>query len=190
MSLALLFTIVQVLYWVALSAWFGSAFFVAIAAPIILRTVREHQPLLPSVLSVNLEGQHGTLLGQTIIGALIGPLHRIALISAAVLLATLVAQWIIIHPRNAEIVAPALRSALFVAAVALLIYDWRVAWPRTWQYRQEYLDNADNPEIANPALDRFERATATTVLNLQIILGLLLGMILFSTNIRLPAVYL
>jgi|SRR4051794_40831794 hypothetical protein len=190
MSLALLFTIVQVLYWVALSAWFGSAFFVAIAAPIIMRTVREHQPVLPTVLSVNLEGQHGTLLGQTIIGELIGPLHRIGLIAAALLLVTLVAQWILVHPRNAEIVGPALRSALYVAAVTLLIYDWRVAWPRTWRIRQEYLDNADNPEIANAALDRFERATATTGLNLQIMVGLLLGILLFSTNIRLPAVYL
>jgi hypothetical protein len=52
-----------------------------------------------------------------------------------------------------------------------------------WQHRQEYLDHADEPEIANPALDRFDRAQSTNWLILQMTLGALLAMILFSANI-------
>ena len=43
------------MYWVALATWFGSAAFVAVAAPIIFRVIRESDPTLPGVLSVNLD---------------------------------------------------------------------------------------------------------------------------------------
>jgi hypothetical protein len=59
--------LVSILYWLSLSTWFGAAVFVAVAAPSIIRTVRENDPLLPTVLSVNLEGQHGTLLAGSIV---------------------------------------------------------------------------------------------------------------------------
>ena len=62
MSRADLFQLVQIVYWLALATWFGGVLFVAIAAPAVFRTVRENNPVLPHVLSVNLEGQHGTLL--------------------------------------------------------------------------------------------------------------------------------
>ena len=45
-----------------------------VAAQVIMRTMHENNPLLPHVLSVNLEGQHGTLLAGTIIGNLISTL--------------------------------------------------------------------------------------------------------------------
>ena len=44
--------IVMILWWMALSTWFGGVLFVAVAAPIIFRTVRDNDPLLPTVLSV------------------------------------------------------------------------------------------------------------------------------------------
>src|SRR3954454_21167129 len=61
-----LYQIVQIVYWLALATWFGGVLFVAISAPVILRTVRENNPILPHVLSVNLEGQHATLLAGSI----------------------------------------------------------------------------------------------------------------------------
>ena len=51
-------------------------------------------------------------------------------------------------------VPPILRTALYVSAVALLVYHWRVLWPRMWKFRQEYINHADEPDVANPALDR------------------------------------
>ena len=66
----------------------------------------------------------------------------------------------------------------------LLVYDWRVIWPKTWKYRQEYIDHADDPDVANPALDQFDRYQAESLRTLMIITCLLLGMILFSAVIQ------
>ena len=180
----MLFSLVQILYWLALATWFGAVMFVAMAPPIILRTVRESDPTLPHVLSVNLEGQHSLLLSQSIVGELMAPLHRIELICSGILLLAILGQWLVLHPRGVEITLPLLRTALYVAATVLLIYDWRSVWPRMWKHRQEYLDHADEPDVANPALDQFDRTQSTSLLILQVTLGILLAMILFSANIR------
>jgi len=180
----MLFTFVQIIYWMALATWFGAVLFVAVAPPIILRTVRQSNPLLPTVLSVNLEGQHGTLLAGSIVGELMQPLFKVELACAGALLLAVIGQWILLHPTGSDLVLPILRSGMFVAATGLLLYDWRIVWPRMWKFRQEYLDNADNPDVANPALDQFDRYQAESLSVLRNILFLLMGMILFSANIR------
>ena len=48
------FTFMQILYWLALATWFGGLLFIAVAAPVIFRTIHESDPILPTVLSVNL----------------------------------------------------------------------------------------------------------------------------------------
>src|SRR5882724_8894864 len=98
------FIVVQIAFWMALSTWFGAVLFVVLAPPIILRTVKENNPLLPTVLSVNLEGQHGTLLAGTIIGELMQPLIRIELICSGVLSLALIAQWLLLHPRGQDLI--------------------------------------------------------------------------------------
>ena len=70
-----------------------------------------------------------------------------------------------------------------LAAVVLFVYDWRVVWPKTWHYRQEYIDHADEPDVANAAKDEFDRYHRESVTLLSVVLFLLLGMILFSANI-------
>lgn len=177
------FELLQIIYWLALSTWFGAVLFIAVAAPVIIRSVREANPVLPSILSVNLEGQHGTLLGGSIIGNIVNVLVRIELACAAALLLALVAHWAELPRLGAPLVMQLLRNALYLAAVALLIYRWRVLWPRLWRQRQEYIDHADEPDVANPALDEFDRlqSESATVLIMQ--LAALLGMILFSANI-------
>jgi hypothetical protein len=174
------FIVVQISFWIALSTWFGAVLFVVLAPPIILKTVKENNPLLPSVLSVNLEGQHGTLLAGSIIGDLMGPLIRLELICAAVLLPALIGQWLILQPRGPYVILPILRTVMYIAATVFLIYDWRVVWPRVWRYRQEYLEHADEPEVANPALDLFDKYQGESLTILRNILCLLIGMILFS----------
>jgi hypothetical protein len=186
----MLFTFVQIAYWIALSTWFGAVLFVAMAPPIILRTVRDSNPILPNVLSVNLEGQHGTLLAGSIVAKLVEPLLVLELFCSGTLLIAIILQWIILHPQGKQIVEPAMRSAFYLAATVFLIYDWRVVWPRIWRYRQEYLDNADSPEIANPALDQFDKYQAESVSILRNILFLLMGIILFSANIARPGITL
>ena len=180
----MLFQLIQIAYWLALSTWFGGVLFVAIAAPVIFRTVRESNPLLPEVLSVNLEHQHGTLLAGAIVGNLLRMLMRVQLVCAGLLFIALGAQWFLVnlHDRS-QLITIILRTALYVAAVILMAYDsWMIA-TRMWRHRQEYLDHADEPDVANPAKDQFDHYHRESVTILGIVLFLLLGMILFSGSV-------
>jgi len=182
----MLFEFVQILYWLSLSTWFGGVLFVLLAPPIILRTVRESNPLLPLVLSVNLEGQHGTLLAGSIVSNLLGPVIKAELACAAVMFVAIVGQWFMVDVYGFAVIQPILRSAMFLAAAIFVIYNWRSVWPKVLHYRQEYLDNADDPDKANPALDQFDRYQTESLIIVRNVLFLLLGIILFSANI-LPA---
>jgi hypothetical protein len=184
----LLFEFVQILYWLSLSTWFGGVLFVLLAPPIILRTVRESNPLLPLVLSVNLDGQHGTLLAGAIVSNLLGPVIKAELMCAVGMFVAIIGQWCLVDVSGADMFPPILRSAMFVAAVIFVLYNWRSVWPKVLRYRQEYLDNADDPDKANPALDLFDRYQNESLVIIRNVLFLLLGIILFSANIR-PVVH-
>lgn len=180
----MLFQLVQVVYWLALSTWFGGVLFIAVAAQVIFRTVRENDPILPHVLSANLEGQHGTLLAGTIIGNLIAVLSRIELICAAILLITLIAQWFLIDLGiSSNKLSLFVRSAFYLAATAIVVYDWRILWPKILKNRQQFIDNADDPERANPAREEFHRYQRESLSLLSILFFLLLGIVLFSGSI-------
>jgi hypothetical protein len=179
----MLFEFIQILYWLSLSTWFGGVLFVLLAPPIILRTVRESNPILPLVLSVNLDGQHGTLLAGSIVSNLLGPVIKAELTCAAAMFVAIVGQWVMVDASGLAVIQPILRSAMFVAAVIFVIYNWRSVWPKVLRYRKEYLENADNPEKANPALDMFDRYQTESLMIIRNVLFLLLGIILFSANI-------
>jgi hypothetical protein len=183
MSRADLFQLVQIVYWLALATWFGGVLFVAIAAPVVFRTVRENNPVLPHVLSVNLEGQHGTLLAGSIVGSLIARLARLQLVCGGVLVAALVAHLFVANVQGANGTAAIIRTALLLAAAGVALYDGWLVWPRLWRHRQEFIDHADEPEVANPAKDEFDRGQRRSVTLLMAVLFLLLGVILFSGNI-------
>jgi hypothetical protein len=185
----MLFQFMQMAYWLALSSWFGGVLFIAASVPIIFRTIRQSDPLIPTVLSVNLEGQHSTLLANTIVGNLLAMLFKFEIGCAIVLFVTVIAQWFTLDLRNENVKTfCAVRSLLLLTAIGVALYDSQVVWPRVQQSRQEYLDNADDPEIANPAIDRFDRYHRDSVTLLSVLLFVLLGMILFSANI-VPAAH-
>src|SRR5437016_2033951 len=115
--MSLVFELVQIIYWLALSTWFGGVLFIEISWPIIFRTVRESDPVLPTVLSVNLEGQHGSLLAGTIVAILISMLTRIELICAGAMLITMAFQ-LGFHLQEAAAAVP--RVIAFIAAVGVL----------------------------------------------------------------------
>ena len=183
MSRPEVFQLVQIVYWLALATWFGGVLFVAMAAPVVFRTVRESNPVLPHVLSVNLEGQHGTLLAGSIVGNLLARLARLQLACGGLLLLTLVAHFYVADLGGNNQTAAIIRTALFLAACALALYDGWVVWPQLWRHRQEFIDHADEPEVANPAKDEFDRGQRRSVTLLMAVLFLLLGVILFSGNI-------
>jgi hypothetical protein len=177
------FELIQIIYWLGLSTWFGAALFIAMAAPVIMRTVREANPVLPDILSVNLQGQHGILLGGSIVGRIMTVLFPIELGCAGAMLIAIIGQWVLLRPGGGFLVTPLVRAALYIAAVSLLIYHWRVLWPRVWHFRQEYIDHADEPDVANPALEQLDRLQGESLTMQFFLVTLLLGMIVFSANI-------
>ena len=177
------FALVQIIYWISLSTWFGGVLFIAIAAPIIFRTVKENNPILPTVLSVNLEGQHGSLLAGTIVANLLNQLVQIELICAGGVLLALVGQWFVTDTSGNHWLLPLLRSAMYLAAVIIILYDWRFLWPRINKNRETYVEHADEPDVANPAKDEFDRLHAESVNLLMLRAALLLAIILFSGSI-------
>ncbi len=183
------FLCVQFFYWLALATWFGGVLFVTIAAPIIFRTIRESDPTLPTVLSVNLEGQHGTLLAGSIVANLLATLVRIQLACAAALIVTFIAHWLMLSKVPGQLELLILRTILFLVALVLLVYDWRVVSPRIFRFRQEYIDHADEPEVANPAKDQFDRYHRESIMVLMISLFMLLGLVLFSAGISTVQAY-
>ena len=106
----MLFQVVQIVYWLALSTWFGGVLFVAMSAPVIFRIVRQNSPILPTVLSVNLENQHGTLLAGSIVAELLAMLLRTEFVCVAALFISMIAQWFVAD-RNPF--SSLVRSALF-----------------------------------------------------------------------------
>lgn len=178
------YQLVQTFYWSGLAFWVGAVMFMGIAMPVIVRTVREHGPILPSVLSVNLEGHHGELLAGAIVGHLQARVHSVGLSCAAVVGLAMIAHPFLVSLEYGGLGALLVRVGLFVGAVGIGLYDWRILWPKLWEQRQRYLDHADEPEIANDARNRFDRIHRLSVNLLFGQLLLLVGLVLFSGGIR------
>ena len=83
-------------------------------------------------------------------------------------------------------VAMIMRVTMLLIAAAIVVYQWRVVWPKVEIFRKQYIDHADEPEVANPAKDQFDNEQKQSVTLMMIVLFLLLGIILFSGNI-MPA---
>src|SRR5687768_16400648 len=178
------FLVVQTFYWLALSTWWGGAFFVAVMAPVVFRTVREANPILPTVLSVNLENQHGSLLAGSIVGNMLQMLSTITIACAAIILVMLIGQWFVMETGGIRTALFVLRCTVFVAIVGLAAYDRFAIWPKTWRFRQEFIDHADEPEVANPAKEQFDRYHRESLTVLFIILALLSLMVVFSALVQ------
>ena len=176
--------LVQALYWLSLATWFGAVLFSAIAPPILLRVIREADPTLPRVLSVNLDHQHSTLLAGMVVSEVIHVLFRVEAICAAVLLPTLIAQWFVIDRSGPNIVMPIVVSALYIIGITILIYGWRIVWPKVIAHRQKYIENADDPDVANAELDAFDRYSTELSSVVRNLLFALMGMILFSASFQ------
>lgn len=186
----MLFQLVQTVYWLALSMWFGGAMFIGVAAQAIHRTVKENDPVLPHVLSVNLNGQHSTLLAGTIVGNLVAALARIEIACAAVLFVAIASQWFLVDLSDPwEKASAFVRSGLFLAAVVIVIYDGWILWPRVMKSRQTFIENADDPEKANPASERLDHLQRESEMLLMVLVFLLLGIILFSGGISRPIIF-
>jgi len=115
---------------------------------------------------------------------------RVEVVCAAVLFFAIGSQWFLIDLSDTWNKASAfVRSGLFLAATAVVIYDGWVLWPKVMKSRQMYIDNADEPEKANPASERLDRLQRDSEMLLMALVFLLLGIILFSGNISRPITF-
>jgi hypothetical protein len=173
-------TLVAIVYWLALAAWFGAAVFIAMAAPVIHRVTREADPTLPMVLSVNLDGQHSSLLGGRLVGELLSLLTRVELWCGVTLVVAQAGEWMLTFVYGYDPVLPFIRTGLLALAGGMAVYAGRSLRPKASAARQEYVDHADEPDVANDALDRFERLGRDVVAVLMIELVALAGLVLFA----------
>jgi hypothetical protein len=178
------FQFIQIIYWLALATWFGSVIFLAMAVPIIFRTVREARPVLAHVLSVNLEGQHSTLLGSSIVGNLLSRLGIVQLVCGGVVLIATILQLFTTNTIGTNLHVTIFRAVLCAAALAVVAYDRFVIWPKMARDREEYIEHADEPEIANPAKDRLDVNQRRSMLLTVVTFGTLLLLIVYSANIQ------
>src|SRR4051794_23066455 len=179
-----LFPVVQIVYWLSLATWFGGVLFIAVAAPVIFRTIRDQRPLLPTVLSVNLENQHADLLAGSVVANLLEILSRVELFCSGGVLLGLVGQWFLAEKGGSALLTQMiLRTVLWLVATVLVVYDWRVVWPRISQYRQEYIEHADEPDVANPAKGKFGRYHWGRGNGLVIVVLFLFGLVFFCGKI-------
>ncbi len=188
MSVAMISPLIDALYWLSLATWFGCVLTSAIVPPIIMRVILHADPTLPRVLSVNLDKQHSTLLAGDVIGAILATLFRLEAFCALALVLPLVGKWFTIHRTGVNLLVPILVTALYLLALAFLLYGWRIVWPKVLKHRQTYLDNADDPDIANVELDAFDRYSTELFSVVRNMLFALLGAILFSAAMQPTAI--
>lgn len=174
-------TFVDAIYWLALSTWFGTVLLSVIAPPVILRTIREADPTLPRVLSVNLDQQHSVLLASNVIIEILKTLFRLQGVCALAFLPALVAKWFITDLLELRLLVPILVSALYVIAVGFHLYAWRVVVPKVIGHRAKFIEHADDPDVANAELDQFDKYSAEASGVIRNLLFTLLGMLLFSS---------
>ncbi len=173
-------TLISIVYWTALSAWFGGTLFVMLAAGVVHRVVRDADPTLPTVLSVNLDRQHSSLLSANVVSQLLGSLWRVSLVCMVALALAQAGEWAMVAQGNRDFVLPLVRTVLLVLAAALTVYDARAVRPKAEAARQDYVDNADEPDVANPAIERFDELQRESLLLLQTTLFTLLGLVIFT----------
>ncbi len=182
MSLA--YQAVQILYWLALSVWLGSMVFLAAGAPAIFRAVRSLDARSGKHPDPALDDEQTTIVAGGVMGFLLGRLMQIQLICAAAILPLMAGQLLLIDLAATNRTAAIIRAALWLLAVCIFLYEWRIHHPRTWSLRQQYLDNADDPEVSGQARERFHREQRRSELLFQITVFLLIGLVVLSANIQ------
>jgi hypothetical protein len=182
MSLA--YQAVQILYWLALSVWLGSMVFLAAGAPAIFRAVRNLDARSGKHSDPALDEQQTTIVAGGVIGSLLDRLMQIQLVCAGAMLPLMVGQLLLIDLTATNRTAAIIRAVLWLLALGIFLYDWRIHHPRTWALRQRYLDNADDPEVSGQAREQFHRQQRRGDLLFQITVFLLIGLVVLSANIQ------
>jgi len=182
---------VQIFYWLVLSVWLGGLVFLAIAAPVIFRTIRRLDVRSGRHSDPSLDEEHTSIVAGEIVGMLLARLAQMQAICAGLLLVLMIAQVLLIDLTGPNLTAMMVRVAIWAALVAVLLYEWRIHYPRTWRLRERFLEETADPEAANAAREAFDREHRRSEQLFMLIIFLLIGMVMLSANITpAPAVHL
>ena len=179
--------LVQIVYWLALSTWFGGVLFVALSAPVVFNTVRENNPILPTSSASTSRASTARCWPASIVGNL----HRAAQPGrAGVRRRRCCWRW----SRSGRSFKPSAARPLVQADPA----HRRCSSPRSccWSITLAGAVAADHggtgrststtptsPTSPTPPRTSSTATSARAVTLLTILLALLLGMILFSAGI-------
>lgn len=169
--------LIDTLSWAALATWFGGALFLAVASGVIFRVHRDADPTLPKVLSVNIDGDHASLLSAEVVSGIDRIYTVIGLVCAAVIVVAVIIR---------SVVEPAGGAARLVQGLVVLLaaivtaYQGRSLRPRIERARLDYIADADDPEKSADARIRFNRFSREYLNVLMLLIALLLGAILFG----------
>jgi hypothetical protein len=178
----LLLQLIDTISWAALSTWFGGALFLAVASGVIFRVHRDADPTLPRVLSVNIDGDHASLLSAEVVSGIDRLYTLIGLVCAAVIVVAIVVRSVAQPDGSASSLVQGL---IVLLASIVTAYQGRSLRPRIERARLDYINHADDPEKCADARSRFNRFSREYLNVLMMLIALLLAAILFSA-VRQP----
>lgn len=176
----MLVSLLEAWYWLALAGWFACVLSSAVIPPVVFRAIREADPTLPRVLSVNLDTQHSTLLAGDVVRAILSVFFGLQTVCCAAFLPALISKWFLVDLSGQKIFFPIIVSGLYLFSAAFMIYGRWVVWPKVLKHRKKYLDQADHPDIANAELDLFDRYSNELYSVVRNLLFATIGMLIFS----------
>ena len=182
MSLA--YQAVQIFYWLVLSVWLGSMVFLAAAAPAVFRAIKNLDARSGKHSDPAFDEEQTTIVAGGVMGSLLNRLTQIQLICAGAMLPLMVGQILLIDLTSTNGIAAIVRAALWLIALMILLYEWRIHHPHTWALRQQYLDNPDDPEVSGRAREQFDREQRHSEQLFQITVFILIGLVVLSANIQ------
>ncbi len=181
--MTLLYQVVQILYWLDLSIWLGSTVFLAVAAPVIFRVVRRLEVRSGVYSDPGLRDEQTAVVAGEIVGTLLARLGQIQMVCVIAMLPLMLAQLFLVNLEGSNFMAAMLRLALWAGALAVLFYEWRWHYPRTWEQRKRFLEEAGDPDRANPARAEFEREHRRSEQLFMAMICIVIGLVMLSANI-------
>ncbi|HQY88502.1 MAG TPA: hypothetical protein PK402_07575 [Tepidisphaeraceae bacterium] len=177
-----MFQLLQTIYWIGLSSWFGSAVFLLLIVGTIFAVMRDQDPTLPKVLSVNIDGDHGVLLSIHLFTKLARVMTTFGFACAGAVLIGLAGQFVFGERAGPRFIDLIVRVGLMIASLGVMIYDRFVVTPKLASAIASYIDQADDPEATRENRERVIRAYHEAIAVLGGLACALGGLILFSAN--------
>ncbi|MEM8874931.1 MAG: hypothetical protein AAGD32_11835 [Planctomycetota bacterium] len=175
--------LVQIVYWIGLTAWGGATLVFVVALPALFAEVNRHDPTMPRLLSAELAGEHAGVLNGVLVDTLAHVVLRIGGFAALLLGFAVLGRWGLALRTGADsgaYIRLGVATALLLGAAAVLIYGLLRVRPRAAGATDALLTANDDPEHVETLRNNFAATHRELTTIVQIQLLVLLGMVLFG----------